>query len=85
MLNYPMWKQKMIVVATMILHNHIYEHESDDIDFDRVDRDEHYELTIPEKYNKYVVSSDRSTPLSNVPTMDSFCYELATSISQGWN
>jgi hypothetical protein len=54
----------MIVVATMLLHNYICEHESDDIDFDCVDRDEDYEPTIPERYNKYVVSSDRSTPLS---------------------
>jgi hypothetical protein len=80
-----MWKQKMIVVATMLLHNYICEHESDDIDFDCVDRDEDYEPTIPERYNKYVVSSDRSTPLSNAPTMDNFRDELATTISQGWN
>jgi hypothetical protein len=40
MMNYPMWKQKMIVVATMVLHNYICEHGSGDIDFDRVDHDE---------------------------------------------
>jgi hypothetical protein len=75
----------MIVVATMLLHNYISEHESDNINFDCVDRDEDYEPTIPERYNKYVVSSDRSTPLSNAPTMDNFRDELATTISQGWN
>jgi hypothetical protein len=29
--NYPMWKQKMIIVATMVLHNYIREHESGNI------------------------------------------------------
>jgi hypothetical protein len=85
MSNYPMWKQKMIVVATTLLNNYICEHESDDIDFDCVGRDEDYEPTIPERYNKYVVSLDRSTPLSNAPTMDNFRDELVTTISQGWN
>jgi hypothetical protein len=42
------------------------------MDFDRVERDEDYELAIPERYNKYVVTSDRSTSLSNAPTMDVF-------------
>jgi hypothetical protein len=75
----------MIVVATMVLYNHICEHESGDIDFDRVDHDEDYKLTLPKRYNKYVVPLDRSTPLSNVPTMDNFRDELVTAISQGWN
>jgi hypothetical protein len=51
-----MWKQKMIVVLTMILNNYICEHISGDIDFEHVERDEYYKLTIPEGYNKYVVS-----------------------------
>jgi hypothetical protein len=83
--NYPMWNSKMIVVATMVLHNYIREHGSSDIDFDHVDRDKDYEPTIPERYNKYVVLSDRFTPLSNVSTIDNFRDELATTISQGWN
>jgi hypothetical protein len=43
---YPMWKQKKIVVVTMVLHNYICEHKSGDMDFDRVERDENYEPTI---------------------------------------
>jgi len=82
---YPMWKQKMIVVATMVLHNYIREHGGDDMDFDRVERDEDYEPTIPERYNKYVVPSDGSTSLPNAPTMDVFRDELATTLSLGWN
>jgi hypothetical protein len=83
--NYPMWKQKMIVVVTMILHNFIREHNSGDVDFDLVERDEDYEPTIPERYTKYVVPSDRSTPLASAPTMDNFRDEIATAISLGWN
>jgi hypothetical protein len=55
MLSYPMWKQNMIIVPTMILHNYICEHTSGDIDFEHVEHDEYYEFTIPERYNKYVV------------------------------
>jgi hypothetical protein len=75
----------MIVVATMVLYNYIREHGSGDIDFDCVDRDEDYEPTIPERYNKYVMLLDRSTPLSNAPTMDNFRDELAMAIFQRWN
>jgi hypothetical protein len=85
MSNYPMWKQNMIVVATMVLHNYVREHASCDVDFERVECDEDYEPTIPKRYNKYVVPSDSSTPLSNAPTMDNLCDELATIISLGWN
>jgi hypothetical protein len=55
----------MIVVVTLVLYNYVREHASDDVDFERVERDEDYELTIPERYNKYIVTSDSSTPLSN--------------------
>jgi hypothetical protein len=55
------------------------------MDFDRVECDEDYELTMPERYNKYVVISDGSTSLPNAPTMDIFCDELATTISMYWN
>jgi hypothetical protein len=44
------------------------------MDFDHVERDEDYEPTIPDRYNKYVVSSDRSTSLSNAPVMDVFSW-----------
>jgi hypothetical protein len=82
---YPMWNQKKIIVVTMVLHNHIREHKSGDMDFDRVERDEDYEPTILERYNKYVVTSDRSTSLTNAPTMDVFRDELVTAISMYWN
>jgi len=36
---YPMYKQKMIVVATMVLHNFIREYDGVDLDFARFDRD----------------------------------------------
>jgi hypothetical protein len=83
--NYPMWKQKMIIVATMILHNYIREHKSGDLDFDHVERDEDYEPTIPERYNKYTVTSDGSTSVPNAPTMDTFHDELATAVSMYWS
>jgi hypothetical protein len=82
---YPLWKQKMIVVACMVIHNFIREHNADDLDFERVERDENYVPTIPERYNKYVVPSDGSTSLPNAPTMDDFRDELATAIATGWN
>jgi hypothetical protein len=85
MSNYPMWKQKMIVVMTMVLHNYVREHASGDVDFELVEHDEDYEPTILERYNKYVVSSDSSTPLSNTSTMDNFRDELAMIVSLAWN
>jgi hypothetical protein len=54
---YPMYKQKMIVVAIMVLHNFIREHGGEDEDFARFDRDSSFTPTIPERYNKYAVSS----------------------------
>ena len=56
---YTMFKQKMIVVATMVLHNFIREHNSEDLDFSRFDRDPDYVPTIPNRYNKFVVASDK--------------------------
>jgi hypothetical protein len=84
MLMYPLWKQKMIPIGLMVIHNFIREHNSGDLDFGRVERDENYEPTIPERYNKYVVPSDGSSPVPNAPTMDVFCDALATAISQSW-
>jgi hypothetical protein len=48
-----------------------------------VEHDEDYEPTTPKRYNKYVVLSNTSTPLSNAPTKDNFHDELATGISLG--
>jgi hypothetical protein len=54
------------------------------MDFDRVERDEDYEPTIRERYNKYVVTPG-STSLPKARAMDVFCDELATTISMYWN
>lgn len=47
---YPMVKQKMIVAATMCLHNFIRQHHALDKDFERCDRDQDYVPTIPARY-----------------------------------
>jgi hypothetical protein len=57
---YPMYKQKMIVVATMVLHNFIREHGGEVEDFARFDRDPNFIPTIPERYNKYAVPPSAS-------------------------
>jgi hypothetical protein len=41
-----------------------------------MERGEDYVPVIPERYNKYVVTSDRPTPLRNTPTMEIFRDEL---------
>jgi hypothetical protein len=46
----PLWKQKMILIGLMVIHNFIRDHNSGDLDFERVERDENYEPTIPERY-----------------------------------
>lgn len=84
---YPMYKQKMIVVAAMVLHNYIREHGGEDPDFARFDRDPNFIPTIPERYNKYAVprtASDESTPERSAVTMDLFRDELATALSISW-
>jgi hypothetical protein len=68
----------------MVIHNFIREHNSGDLDFQRVEGDEDYESTVPKRYNKYVVLSDGSSPVPNAPTMDVFRNALATAISQSW-
>jgi hypothetical protein len=85
---YPMWKQKMIVVACMVLHNFIREHNSEDADFARFDRDPNFMPTIPDRYKRDAVpanASDTSTPEASSTSMDNFRDELATSLAIGWN
>jgi hypothetical protein len=53
--SYPMHKQKMIVVDTMVLHNFISELGGEDPDFARFDREPNFVPTIPERFNKYAV------------------------------
>jgi hypothetical protein len=55
----------MIVVACMVLHNFIREHNSEDADFARFDRDPNFMPTIPEHNKRDVVlanASDTFTP-----------------------
>ena len=68
--NYPMWKQKMVVVACMVLHNFICEHNSEDVDFARFDRDHNFVPTIPQRYNRFAVPSDGSTPEGSATVME---------------
>jgi hypothetical protein len=82
---YPMWKQNMVVVACMVLQNFIRGHESEDADFARFDRDPHFVPTIPERCNRYAVTSDNSTPEANATTMDAFRDELARALALAWN
>lgn len=85
---YPMWKQKMIVVACMVLHNFIREHNSDDADFARFDRDPNFMPTIPNRYKRFAVpanASDTSTMEVGEHCMHTFWDELATTLALGWN
>ncbi len=72
----------------MVLHNFIRQHGGNDLDFASCDRDPNYIPTIPERYNKYAVpqqTSDGSTSVPNVATMDTFRDEMATAIALAWN
>ena len=86
--HFSMLTQKKVVAACMVVHNFIREHASGDVDFARFDRDPNFVPTIPERYNKYVVSrhaSDTSTNEASFVTMDTFRDSLATSIALAWN
>ena len=83
--NYPMSKQKMIVAATMCLHNFICESHALDRHFRRCDRDPNYVPTIPQRYVRHAPSrnaSDVSTSDANDMTMDRFRDDLAQAILQ---
>jgi hypothetical protein len=72
----------------MVLHNFIREHNSEDADFARFDRDPNFMPTIPDRYKRDVVpanASDTSTPEVSSTSMDNFRDELATSLSVCWN
>ncbi|XP_023156697.1 uncharacterized protein [Zea mays] len=83
MSKYPMVKQKMIVAATMCLHNFIRQHHALDKDFERCDRDQDYVPTIPARYRNQALSQSSSdtTSHANDRTMDRFCDDLALAIS----
>jgi hypothetical protein len=86
--NYPMWKQKMIVVACMVLHDFIHEHNRENAVFVRFDCDLNFMSTIPTRYKRYAVpgnASDLSTAEVSATCMDTFRDELAISLALGWN
>jgi hypothetical protein len=80
--SYPMKKQKMIVAATMCLHNFIRENDSDDKDFSRCDRNPDYVPTIPKRYRKYTPTNagDTSTMADDDRDMDKFRDDLSRAI-----
>ena len=85
--SYSIETQKMIVAATMTLHNYVRFHDEEDIHFVRCDRDPDYVPTIPEQYKRFVVpshASDTSTTAENGEDMDVFRQELATTIALSW-
>lgn len=77
-----MKKQKMIVAATMCLHNFIRENDSDDKDFSRCDRNPDYVPTIPKRYRKYTPTNagDTSTMADDDRDMDKFRDDLSRAI-----
>jgi len=79
--SFPMEKQKMIVAATMCLHNFIRETSTEDRHFARCDRDPDYVPTIPKRYRRYLHAGDTSTLESGGRTMDRFRDDLARAIS----
>ncbi|VAI80485.1 unnamed protein product [Triticum turgidum subsp. durum] len=75
--NYSIATQKMIVAATMTLHNYVRLHDKEDLHFLRYERDPDYVPTIPN-------ASDASTTAESGPNMDLFRHELATAIALSW-
>ena len=85
--SYSIKTQKMIVVATMALHNYVRFHDESDINFVRCDRDPDYVPTIPEWQKKFIVPTnalDTSTLEENGVDMDLVRNQLATDIALGW-
>jgi hypothetical protein len=75
--SYSIEKQKMIVVATMRLHNYIRENHREYKDFHKCDRNLNYVPTIPSRYRN---ATDLSCIYSNDHTMDMFCDDIARAI-----
>ncbi|KAK3150817.1 hypothetical protein QOZ80_3AG0238170 [Eleusine coracana subsp. coracana] len=83
--SYPISKQKMIVAATMCLHNFIRENHALDRHFRRCDRDPEYIPTIPHRYARHAPppnASDASTSSTNDISMDMTRDDLAAAILQ---
>lgn len=84
---YPMFKQKMIVVANMVLNNLFMSTEVRTIALLSLVMILRSPI-VPERYNKYIISSsacDGSTYKSNIVTTDVFRDELATAMTLSWN
>jgi hypothetical protein len=75
--SYSMDKQKMIVAASMCLHNYIRENDQDVKDFRKCDHSFEYVPTIPCRYRN---ASDKSCSFSNDRSMDKFCDDIAKAI-----
>jgi hypothetical protein len=59
----------------MVIHNYIPKHSNDDVDFTYCNQDSNFVSTIPNRYNKYIVSShasDDSIFKASFLTMDAF-------------
>lgn len=81
--SYPMEKQKMIVAATMCLHNFIRENHTQDKHFLKCDRNPDYEPTIPSRYRKHYIpqtAGDTSNSERDDRTMDKFRDDIARAI-----
>jgi hypothetical protein len=53
--NYPIWKQKIVISSCMVTYNFIREHDSEDSDIVRFDRDPNF-IQISKRYNRYAVT-----------------------------
>ncbi|KAI5008121.1 hypothetical protein ZWY2020_009169 [Hordeum vulgare] len=85
--SYSIETQKMIIAATMTLHNYVDTHDREDVHFARCDRDPNYVPTIPERYKRYAVlssASNSSTSGTSGRDMDEIRDQLATAIAVGW-
>jgi hypothetical protein len=85
--SYSIETRKMIVAATMTLHNYICAHDREDVHFEWCDSDLNYVPIIPERYRRYAVpvgASDSSTTEASGHDMDEIRDRLATAIALGW-
>jgi hypothetical protein len=78
-----MFKQKMIVIATMCLHNFIRKNHALDRHFHRCDQDPNFMHAIPHRDARHAplqnVSGD-STSSTNDISMDKICDNLVAAI-----
>jgi hypothetical protein len=85
--NYSIETQKMIIAATMTLHNYVRHHDKGDLHFCRVNRDPNYVPTIPSRFKRFVIppnASDASTSEASDKNMDRERDIIATAIALGW-